>query len=142
MQGWLLRAPDAVADVARTMTIVRGEIFGPVVTCTSFDSEAEALEIANESAYGLVAAVYTRDMEKGLRVSRLVQTGMVFLNNYQRAVLGLPFGGVKDSVYGREHCAETLNEWSTAKFVQMPSGIGQRVSWRGADDVFGKKEVR
>lgn len=124
------------------MRIAQEEIFGPIVTCTSFSTEEEALSIANESPYGLTAAIYTGDMEKGLRVAKMIQTGLVFLNNYRRNVLGLPFGGVKDSGFGREHCLETLNEWSTSKFVQFPSGKGGRMSCRGVNEIMGKPEGR
>lgn len=134
-QGFFVPA-TLFANVKRTMTIAQDEVFGPVAMAIPFSDEADALSIANESRYGLTAIVYTKDMEKGLRVSRKLETGMVWLNNYFRTVLGIPFGGVKESGYGREHCIETLKEWTTAKFIQMPSGFGTVPSWRAVADCF------
>ncbi|KAK3175529.1 hypothetical protein K4F52_010194 [Lecanicillium sp. MT-2017a] len=129
-------APTLFRDVLRTMRIAQEEIFGPVATVCSFNSEEEAVSIANESKYGLVAAIWSKDMERALRVSRQVDTGMVFINNYCRSGLGLPHGGSKESGYGREHWIETLDEWSTIKYIQMPSGLGQVPAWRSVADVF------
>ena len=123
--------PTLFADVKRTMTIA---------TVTSFADEKEAPSIANESPYGLTSIIFTQN-ERGLRVAKLIQAGMVWLNNYQRStILGLPSSGVRNSSYGREHCPETLHEWSTAKSVQMPSGLGQKTSWRVIPEIFGAKE--
>ena len=127
-------APTLFADVTPSMTIAQDEIFGPVVTIGKFHTEDEAVSVANSVAYGLVASVFTGDMERGLRVCRRLQAGMVLFNNYQRNVLGLPFGGVKDSGYGREHSIGTLEEWTRKKFIQMPSGRGQIMSWRAVGD--------
>lgn len=131
--------PTLFAGVKPSMRIAQEEIFGPVVTATSFKGEEEAIDIANSSRYGLTAILFTRDMEKGLRVSRELDVGMVFLNNYRRNVLGLPFGGVKESGFGREHCIETLDEWSNAKFIQFPSGKrGAKVGmWRAVNEICG-----
>lgn len=126
--------PTLFADVTPSMTIAQEEIFGPVVTVGKFRTEDEAVSVANGVAYGLVASVFTRDMERGLRVCRRLHAGMILFNNYQRNVLGLPFGGVKDSGYGREHTIDTLEEWSRKKFIQMPSGRGPIMSWRGVRD--------
>ena len=120
------------------MTIARDEMFGPVVTVTPFETEDEAVAITNESKFGLVSCVYTRDQERGLRVSRRVDAGMVWINNFFRSLLGTPFGGAKDSGYGREHCIHTLREWSRAKNIRMPSGMGKFPNWRGVHDVFGE----
>lgn len=124
------------ANVKRTMTVAQDEVFGPVAMAIPFSDEADALSIANDSRYGLTAILYTKDMEKGLRVSRKLEAGMVWWNQYFRNVLGIPFGGVKESGYGREHCIETLKEWTTTKFIQMPSGLGHVPSWRGVAECF------
>lgn len=102
-----------------------------------FDTFDEAISIANSSEYGLTAAVYTQDALKANRAARALEVGMLWLNNYNRGALGAPFGGVKYSGYGREHCIETLYEWSTAKAIHAPSGIGDIPSWRGVEDIFG-----
>ncbi|KAF1734742.1 putative aldehyde dehydrogenase DhaS [Beauveria bassiana] len=129
-------APTLFRDVSRSMRIAQEEIFGPVATVCPFRTEAEAVSIVNESRYGLVAAIWSKDTEKALRISRQVDTGMVFINNYFRSGLGLPHGGSKESGYGREHWIETLNEWSTIKYIQMPSGLGRVPTWRSVADVF------
>lgn len=128
--------PTLLANVKRTMRIAKEEMFGPVQTVTPFQDEDEAVSILNESEYGLTAAIFTKDMERALRVSRKIDVGMVWINQYFRNIMGTPFGGAKDSGYGREHCIETLHEWSRAKTVNMPSGLGPIPSWRGAAECF------
>lgn len=132
--------PTLITGVNRGDTLDKEEIFGPVLTVTKFSTEDEAVEIANGTRFGLTAIVFTENNERGLRVCRRLESGMVWLNNYRRQLLGVPFGGVKDSGHGREHWTDTLNEWSTPKFIQMPSGRGELGSWRGAPDVFGPEE--
>ena len=122
-------------DIKRTHTVAREEVFGPVVMAIPFTDEADALSIANESSYGLTAVVYTRDQERAMRVSRKLEAGMVWVNSYFRSVLGTPFGGVKASGYGREHCIETLKEWTTTKVVHLPSGLGKIPQWRAVADL-------
>jgi betaine-aldehyde dehydrogenase len=129
-------APTVFADVHPDMRIGQEEIFGPVLSLMSFESEEEAVRIANSTAFGLVAGVFTRDQERGMRVSRQLDAGIVFVNHYNRAVVGLPFGGVKHSGYGREHTLETLHEWSYTKTLRLPSGTGEIPMWDGVSDVF------
>lgn len=129
--------PTLITGVTRDMTIAQEEMFGPLVTVTMFNSEEEAVSIVNESRYGLTCCVFSRDSERCLRISRNVDVGMVFVNNYARGVLGTPFGGNKEFGYGREHCVETLRSWQNAKFVKQPSGLGQLPQWRGTTEIFG-----
>jgi acyl-CoA reductase-like NAD-dependent aldehyde dehydrogenase len=131
-------APTLFTGVTRDMRIAREEMFGPIVTVTAFDTQAEAISIANESEYGLVCGVYTKDTERGFRVAREIDVGVVFLNNYHRLFLGTPFGGAKHSGYGREHCIETLQEFGRAKSIRFPSGLGKVPTWRGVTDIFGE----
>jgi hypothetical protein len=93
--------------------------------------------IANESEYGLVAAVYSRDQERAFRVARRIDAGMLFVNNYFRGILGTPFGGVKGSGYGRQHAIQTLREFGYTKMMRFPSGLGATPSWRGVNEIFG-----
>ena len=102
-----------------------------------FDEDQDAIRIANSSEYGLTAAVYTQDQLRANRTIRALDVGMVFNNNYNRAMLGTPFGGAKHSGYGREHCIETLYEWSRPKSVHTLSGMGDIPKWRGIADIFG-----
>lgn len=135
--GYFVR-PTLITDVTRDMLIAQEEIFGPVVTVTPFDTEDEAISIVNESRYGLTSAFYSRDNERCLRCGRKADVGLVFINNYFRNVLGMPFGGAKETGYGREHCIETLRSWGRAKAIKQPSGFGTIPSWRGVEDIFGK----
>jgi len=126
--GFFVR-PTLFTKVTRNMRIAKEEIFGPVVTVTCFDTYEEALSITNESEYGLVCSIHTSDMSKAWRASREVDAGIIFINNYLRNVLGTPFGGVKASGYGREHCIQTLREYCRAKNIRFPSGRGTVPSW-------------
>jgi acyl-CoA reductase-like NAD-dependent aldehyde dehydrogenase len=131
-------APTLFDGVTRDMRIAIEEIFGPVVSVITFDTEDEAIAIANESEYGLLSAVYTSDAERLFRVARRIDAGMVLANNYFRGVLGIPFGGIKHSGHGREHAIETLREFSYAKMIRYPSGTGSIPSWRAVRTIFGE----
>lgn len=122
--------PTLFADVTRNMKIAREEIFGPVCCVLKFSTEDEAADIANETAYGLTAIVFSNDVTCCHRMSHRLDVGMVWFNNYNRNVIGTPFGGVKNSGHGREHCIDTLKEWSRAKTIHQPSGIGGIRQWR------------
>ena len=89
----------------------------------------------------LVASVFPKDMERSLRISRRLQSGMVLVNNYHRKILDLPFVGVKGSGYGREHNIETLHEWTRAKFIQIPSGRGTIPDWWAIEPCFGNMTI-
>ncbi|KAF3058461.1 Aldehyde dehydrogenase [Daldinia childiae] len=125
------------ADVTEDMRIANEEMFGAIVTVTPFDTFDDAVRIANSVEYGLTAIVFTKDQVKANRYVRAVETGMVWVNNYHRNVVGTPFGGVKHSGYGREHCIETLYEFTQPKAVHSPSGIVDIPEWRGVVDIFG-----
>ncbi len=111
-------------------------MFGPICTVTSFESYEEAISIVNEPEYGLVCSIFSRDMSKALKASREIDVGMVFINNYNRSALGTPFGGAKHSGYGREHCIETLSEYSRPKAIRIPSGLQPVPGWRKVDELF------
>lgn len=129
-------APTLFVNVKSDMRIAQEEIFGPVACVIPFVSEDEAVEIANGTDFGLVAAVYSRDSEIANRVARRLEAGIVFINNYRRGLLGTPFGGVKASGYGREHSAQTLTEYSYLKALRIPSGKNGPVpQWRAVGDV-------
>ena len=121
--------PTLFTGVTPAMRIAREEIFGPVACLIPFEDEEEALRIANDSEFGLVAGVFTADMERAMRVGRAVRAGMVFINNYNRAFTGTPFGGVGHSGYGREHALETLREFGHSKSLRLPSGSGPVPRW-------------
>ncbi|MBZ4256078.1 aldehyde dehydrogenase family protein, partial [Mycobacterium tuberculosis] len=95
-------APTVFTDCSDEMTIVREEIFGPVLVVTRFKSEEEALKLANDSDYGLGAAVWTHDLSRAHRMSRRLKAGSVFVNNYNDGDMTVPFGGYKQSGNGRD----------------------------------------
>lgn len=95
-------APTLFKGVTENMRIFQEEMFGPVVTVTSFESEEEAIKLTNSSQYGLTGIIFSSNSERCTRVSRKIEVGMVWVNNYFRSVLGTPFGGVKDSGYEPE----------------------------------------
>ena len=123
-------APIVLGDVEPGMTVAQEEIFGPVACLMKYDTDDEAVAIANGTEYGLTAAICTRDEARAARLAPRLEVGMVFVNNYtRRAFIGSPFGGVKGSGYGREYGAETLHEFVRAKNVRFPSGRGAIPGW-------------
>jgi aldehyde dehydrogenase (NAD+) len=120
--GYYVR-PTLVAEVPATHRLAQEEIFGPVQVVIPFDGEAEALAIANGTAFGLVAGVWTRDGSRALRMARKLKCGQVFINNYGAGGgIELPFGGVKASGHGREKGFEALYGFSTLKTVAIQHG--------------------
>jgi acyl-CoA reductase-like NAD-dependent aldehyde dehydrogenase len=123
-------APTVFADVLPEMRIAQEEIFGPVACFIRFSTEDEAVEIANGTPYGLTAALFTSDAALAERLARRLEAGMVFVNNYFRAsLLGSPFGGVKDSGFGREGAPETLLEFTRSKNLRYPSHLAPVPIW-------------
>jgi acyl-CoA reductase-like NAD-dependent aldehyde dehydrogenase len=135
LQGGYFVAPTMFVDVTPEMRIAQEEIFGPVICVLSFEDEAEAVAIANGTEFGLIAGVYTRDAERAMRVSRLVDAGIVFVNNFNRVFVGTPFGGTGQSGFGRVHAPETLREFGRSKSIRLPSGMAPIPRWFAADDV-------
>jgi acyl-CoA reductase-like NAD-dependent aldehyde dehydrogenase len=128
-------APVVFTDVRQDMRIVQEEIFGPVVTVQRFETYDEAIGMANGTRFGLVSAVYTADAALAARASRDIESGVVMVNNYSRAFLGSPFGGVRFSGQGREHAVETLGEFTWTKSIRTPSGLGEIPTWPALRDV-------
>jgi succinate-semialdehyde dehydrogenase / glutarate-semialdehyde dehydrogenase len=112
-------APTVLADVSGDARVLKEEIFGPVAPVASFDSEEEAVAAANDTEYGLVAYVYTRDLKRAFRVVEGLQTGMVGLNQGIVSNPAAPFGGVKASGFGREGGREGIDEYLEIKYVAM-----------------------
>jgi len=113
--NWM--APTVIADLPPESRCSTEEIFGPVVTLHRFQSEEEAVGIANGTRYGLAGSVWTSDMEKGKRVSESMESGMVWVNTWLHRDLRVPFGGVKDSGVGREGGRWSLGFFSEAMNV-------------------------
>jgi acyl-CoA reductase-like NAD-dependent aldehyde dehydrogenase len=100
-----------------SMTIAREEVFGPVLATLSFDSWESAVALGNQVRYGLAAAVWTRDIKKAFRVARALKAGTVWINTYNMYDPGLPFGGYKESGFGRERGEEAMQEYTQVKSV-------------------------
>ncbi len=112
-------APTVLTDVPDDARLLREEIFGPVAPIATFSSEEQALAAANRTEYGLVAYVYTRDLERAFRVCEGIETGMVGLNQGVVSNAAAPFGGVKQSGFGREGGFEGIGEYLETKYVAM-----------------------
>ncbi|MFH2130460.1 MAG: aldehyde dehydrogenase family protein, partial [bacterium] len=122
-EGGYYVSPVLMGEVPPSHRLAQEEIFGPVLSVIRFSGEAEAIEIANGTHYGLVAGVWTKDGARQLRVARALQSGQVFINNYGAGGgVELPFGGVKGSGYGREKGLEALNSFSTLKTIAIYHG--------------------
>jgi betaine-aldehyde dehydrogenase len=100
-RGYFLE-PTIFDDVKPSMRIAREEIFGPVLSVIPFDTEEEAIRIANDTEYGLAAAVWTRDVNRAIRVTREIRAGITWVNHYHPTFNELPWGGYKQSGHGRE----------------------------------------
>ncbi|MCY4366591.1 MAG: aldehyde dehydrogenase [Chloroflexi bacterium] len=131
--------PTVLADVSPRMKVAQEEIFGPVVCVIPFDTEEEAVAIANDIPYGLGCSIWTRDVARAHRVAGEVEAGIVWINDHHRLHPGIPWGGFKDSGYGREGSFEFINEYTAPKYVCVRvepqgfdwyanSGPGQRLN--------------
>jgi acyl-CoA reductase-like NAD-dependent aldehyde dehydrogenase len=109
--------PTVFADVQPHMTIAREEIFGPVLATIEFADLDEAIARANDSPYGLAAGVWTRDIKKAHYVARKLQAGTVWINTYNVYDTAAPFGGYKQSGFGREMSAHALEHYTQIKSV-------------------------
>ena len=111
--------PTVLAGVPDDAKLLKEEIFGPVAPVRSFDSEEEAITAANDTEYGLVAYVYTRDVKRALRVCEALEYGMVGLNQGMVSNPAAPFGGIKQSGFGREGGYEGIEEYLETKYVAV-----------------------
>jgi gamma-glutamyl-gamma-aminobutyraldehyde dehydrogenase len=113
--GWFVE-PTIIGNVTPQMAVAREEIFGPVVAVLSFDNEAEAVSLANDSSYGLAASIFTHDLDVAHRLAREVRAGTVTVNCYGEGDITTPFGGYKQSGFGgRDKGLEALNQYSELK---------------------------
>jgi succinate-semialdehyde dehydrogenase/glutarate-semialdehyde dehydrogenase len=111
--------PTVLTDISPDARLLREEIFGPVAPVVGFDDEDAAIAAANDTEYGLVAYVYTSDLKRAFRVCEKLQTGMVGLNQGMVSNAAAPFGGVKQSGFGREGGREGIDEYLSVKYVAM-----------------------
>ena len=118
--NWI--SPTVIGSLKYDSRCATEEIFGPVVSLHRFESEEEAIEIANCTRYGLAGSVWTEDLEKGKRVSERIDSGMVWINTWLHRDLRVPFGGVKDSGVGREGGRWSLSFFSEAMNICVKQG--------------------
>jgi aldehyde dehydrogenase (NAD+) len=121
LAGWF-HQPTVFADVDNKMRIAREEIFGPVLSVIPFQTEEDAIAIANDSPYGLAAGIWTNDIRRGHSVARQLRVGTVWINTYRKWSPMVPFGGYKASGYGRENGAEVMRLYTEVKSVWSDLG--------------------
>ncbi|WP_337266345.1 betaine-aldehyde dehydrogenase [Oryzifoliimicrobium ureilyticus] len=114
--------PTVFADVTDDMTIAREEIFGPVMCVLDFDHEDEVIERANASEFGLAGGVFTADLSRGHRVADRLEAGTLWINTYNLCPVEIPFGGSKQSGFGRENSLAALDHYTELKTVYVATG--------------------
>jgi aminomuconate-semialdehyde/2-hydroxymuconate-6-semialdehyde dehydrogenase len=112
--------PTVFEEVTNSMRVCREEIFGPVLTVQRFQDEAEAIQLANDTLFGLAGFIWTQDVNRALRVASAVKTGMVWVNSFFLRDLRTPFGGARESGIGREGGRYSLEFYTEPKFVCIP----------------------
>lgn len=117
--GGLFVAPTVFSDVTPRMTVAREEIFGPVLSVLPFESDDEAIEIANGTRFGLASGVWTQDLRRAHLMAKEMRSGVVWINTYRTSAAQAPFGGVKQSGFGRERGLEAMLEYTQVKNVMI-----------------------
>jgi succinate-semialdehyde dehydrogenase/glutarate-semialdehyde dehydrogenase len=115
-------APTVLTGVTPEMTIYREETFGPIAPVIVFDEEDEVVAAANDTTYGLAAYVYTRDLDRALRVAEALDFGIIGINDFNPTSAAVPFGGVKQSGLGREGGHEGMAEYQDTKVCGIALG--------------------
>ena len=111
--------PTVFDNVTEEMKIMSEETFGPIAPITVFEDEEEVIKAANNTPYGLAAYVYTRDISRAVRVSEGLEFGIVGLNDAMPGTAQAPFGGVKESGYGREGGHQGIREYLEEKYISL-----------------------
>jgi acyl-CoA reductase-like NAD-dependent aldehyde dehydrogenase len=117
LNGGYYYRPTVITGLAADSRVVQEEIFGPVLTVQPFDSEDEAVALANSTPYGLASGIQTSNLARAHRVAERLQAGIVWINDWAMLDPAVPFGGVKDSGFGREYGPEALAAYTKVKSV-------------------------
>lgn len=137
-KGDLFVQPTVFLQVPENDKLAKEEVFGPVVIVNTFDTEEEVVKIANDTEYGLYAAVYTQDIDRALRVAKGLESGMVGVNcTSPTGAWDMPFGGYKQSGLGRESLLESLEDWLEKKSVYIRVG-GAKPSQTAGSTLLGR----
>ncbi|HLO34571.1 MAG TPA: aldehyde dehydrogenase family protein, partial [Candidatus Deferrimicrobium sp.] len=122
--------PTVFVDVRPEMTIAREEIFGPVVSIMAFDTPEDAIRLANDTRFGLTAGVWTRDVKLAHRMARAIRAGTIWVNMFNVVTSEAPFGGFKESGWGRENGPHAIDAFTEVKHVYV--NLAERsVDWFG-----------
>ena len=124
LAGGFFVEPTVIGDVTEDMTVACEEVFGPLVTIETFDDEEDAIRKANDSPFGLGAAVWSRDIGRALRVAGLIRAGMTWTNDHHRLSPAMPWGGFKDSGMGKQAGLEAFLEFFEKKTVIVRTAAG------------------
>ncbi|KLP10116.1 Uncharacterized protein Y057_2594 [Fusarium fujikuroi] len=109
----------AYVNVSPSASIIREEVFGPVASIAKFKTEQEVIDLANDNVYGLAASVFTNDISKAIRVSDKIECGLVCVNSWGSVNANTPFGGIKQSGFGRENGEDALHDWTQVKCFKV-----------------------
>jgi acyl-CoA reductase-like NAD-dependent aldehyde dehydrogenase len=133
-------APTVLTGVTHEMRIMKEEVFGPVLPIVVVDSEQEAIDLANDSEFGLGASVWTKDRQKGARIARRIESGMVWVNDhsFSHGACQCAWGGVKDSGVGRSHSKFGFYECVNVKMNSWEPGLTRDFWWHPYDETLGE----
>src|SRR4029450_11813758 len=124
IKGGQFVEPTIFTDVDNSMRIAREEVFGPVLSIIGFDTEEDAIRIANDTIYGLAAGIWTQDLGRAVRVPKLLRAGTTRVNTYRAISYMMPFGGMKHSGLGRESGIEAIKQYLETKSGRLSYAKG------------------